>query len=92
MARIKSPIDPIEKIIATALDNAGIEYILDGEAPKNVTHNFDFYIPNFCIHIEVSAYYTPRKIEQLSRAEHVIYVQGRAAALACAALIRGIKP
>ena len=88
MARISSPSDPIEKIIAVALDSAGIRYVLDGDAPKSLTHNLDFYIPDFGIHIEVSAYYTARKIEQLSRADSVIYVQGRAAANAFAQLLK----
>ncbi len=72
--------DPLEKIIYDLLLNKKIVVIRDGEKGKHgATKHLDFYIPDNDVYIEVAAAYTTRKIEQLSRGENVIYVQGKKA-------------
>ena len=68
--------DPIEKIIATALTNAGLEYKSDFGGGAVL----DFYIPQWDVHIEVKQFHSPRIAKQMARAENVIAIQGRNAA------------
>lgn len=71
------PCNPLERIIYDALD---CEVIVDGTLGKHgATKHLDFYCPDADVYIEVSAAYTPRKIKQLSRADNVIYIQGKKA-------------
>jgi hypothetical protein len=74
-----APIDPMEKIIADALIKAGVVFVTDygGHNPTNL----DFYLPEHGIHIEVKQFYTPRIADQMSRANNVIAIQGRDAAM-----------
>ena len=76
--------DPIEAIIATALDARGIEYAHDGSGETN---GLDFWLPTLGTYIECKAYHSPRIAEQMTRTPNIIVVQGIAAAHAFAALI-----
>jgi hypothetical protein len=78
MSRERVITDPIEKIIADALDEAGIPYICGGD-PGNEA-GLDFFLPIARIYIECKAYDTPRTAGQMARAQNVIVVQGRGAA------------
>ncbi len=80
--------DPIEAIVAHALDGRNIQYVMDGEesrSPRN--RGLDFYLPDCDIHIEVKAFHSDRIAQQLSRTSNCIVIQGKQAALAFAALI-----
>lgn len=69
--------DKLEQKISDILPESAIK---DGtKGMHGVTRHLDFYVPERDVYIEVSAAYTPRKIEQLSRAENVIYIQGEKA-------------
>lgn len=70
--------DPIEKIVADALDRAGIQYACGGDEPN--CNGLDFYLKGRDTFIECKAYHTPRITEQMSRASNVIAIQGRKAA------------
>lgn len=72
--------DPVEKIIADALDKAGIGYRRDDALGLDFALAGDIYI-------EVKAYYSPRVTEQMSRAQSVIAIQGIEAAKWFAAAI-----
>ena len=74
--------DPVERIIANALTNARMVFQHEREPER-----LDFYIPVHNVFIECARQYTPRKIEQASRAENVIIVQGLEAAKFLAMLI-----
>jgi hypothetical protein len=78
--------DPLESAVAKALDKAGIRYIHEHDA-ANAWPYLDFYLPDHDLFIEVARCYTPRKIEQLSRVDNVIFIQGLEAAEAFAAMI-----
>lgn len=77
--------DPMERIIADALDDAGISYTTDigGANPSNL----DFRLANG-IEIEVKRFHTPRIAEQMARADNVIAVQGEDAIRWVARIIR----
>jgi hypothetical protein len=77
--------DPIERIIADALDARGLEYICDGEGDTN---GLDFFLCDFGVHIEVKQFHTDRVAEQMRRVHNVIVIQGETAALAFAGLIK----
>lgn len=78
--------DPMEQIIADALDEAGIGYTADFGSGN--PSGLDFRLHNG-IEIEVKRFHTPRIAEQMSRAPNVIAVQGREAVVYLAGLIRG---
>jgi hypothetical protein len=69
--------DPVERIIADALDSQRIRYVRDGEGE---TKALDFYLPDFDVYLEVKRFHTRRIAEQTSRVENVIVVQGIKAA------------
>ena len=77
--------DPMEKLIADALDVVGASYTTDmgGGNPSNL----DFRLASG-IEIEVKRFHTPRIGEQMSRAENVIVAQGEHAVRFLAFLIR----
>lgn len=77
--------DPMEKIIALALMDAGQKFKRDhgGENPSGL----DFLLESG-IEIEVKRFHTPRISEQMSRAENVIAAQGIDAVSYLATLIR----
>ena len=75
----------MERIIATALDDADIPYIHGAKSPQNL----DFYLPVQDVHIEVKQFHSERIAEQMDRAPNVIAVQGRQAVNFLADCIRG---
>ena len=64
--------DPIERIVADALDRAGIPY-------QRIVRGLDFTLADGT-EIECKAYYAERVTRQLARTPNVILIQGRAAA------------
>lgn len=68
--------DPIERIIATTLDDLGVSYSVE-----NNEQRLDFYLPDQAIYIEVKQFYSERTIRQMQDREDVILIQGRVAAL-----------
>lgn len=77
--------DPVEKVIADALDEMGAAY--DAPCPET---DLDFYVSSFGIWIECKRFHTPRTTEQMSRVKNIIVIQGMKAAEVFAALIRGV--
>lgn len=79
--------DPLEEIIAQALDHVGEPYLTaeNGQNPSGL----DFRLPDRGVEIEVKAFHTPRIEEQMSRAPNVIAVQGRQAVELLASWIKG---
>lgn len=75
--------DPCERIVAGALDAAGIAWTNDPHQAREL----DFYLPGLRLWIEVKQMHSPRIAEQMARAPDVIAIQGRAAAEAFARLI-----
>lgn len=76
--------DPMEVMMRSALTDAGIRFLEDGENPVHL----DFFLPDFDLHIEVKQFHTERVAEQMSRAPNVIVAQGREAVTWLAGLIR----
>lgn len=78
--------DPMEAIIAEALDEAKIAYVTDfgGNNPSGL----DFSIPELGIEIEVKRFHSPRIAEQMSRADNVIALQGEQAVRLFASMLR----
>ena len=70
--------DPIELIVAAALDGRGIEYTHDSP--------LDFMCDGFCI--EVKQFHSERTIRQLKGRTDVILIQGREAAHAFARMLK----
>lgn len=81
--------DPMERIVADALDAAGISYATDlgGGNPSGL----DFRLAGG-VEIEVKRFHSPRIAEQMSRAENVIAIQGIEAARFFAALLHRVQP
>lgn len=80
--------DPMEAMVAAALDEAGIRY-LTGEGGKNPS-GLDFLLPDFGLEIEVKQFHSDRIAAQMARAENVIAVQGKdAVAFLCRLLTGG---
>lgn len=77
--------DPMEAIVAEALDTAGMTYTtgLGGGNPSGL----DFRMANG-IEIEVKRMHSPRIADQMARAENVIALQGEAAVRFFADLLR----
>jgi hypothetical protein len=78
--------DPLEQIIATALDDAEMDYVTD-EGGGNQSR-LDFRLLCSGVEIEVKRFHTPRIAAQMSRAENVIVAQGEGAVRFLAELIR----
>jgi len=74
--------DPIDEMVKAALDNCGVPYRRDDP--------LDFECEGFAI--EVTQFYTPRKIKQLEGRDDVIFVQGRSAAKAFVKLLQKERP
>lgn len=66
--------DPMERLVADALDRAGINYHR-GEA----TGELDFRLIDYGVHIEVKRFHSPRIERQMARHPNVIAAQGEAA-------------
>lgn len=77
--------DPVERVIAKALDAAGIAYV--GENDPSNQPRLDFYLPDLGIYIEAKRMASERTVEELARAVLVILIQGMRAAEALADLI-----
>lgn len=77
--------DPIEKIVADALDARGIAYTVDG---KGETHGLDFRLEGIDVYVECKQFHTPRTSEQMSRVSDVIVIQGRRAAETFAEMLK----
>lgn len=72
--------DPVEAIVADALDDAGIDYIHESER-NGVYQNVDFYLPGYDIWIECKAFPCGKRVaKQLADKENIILIQGREAA------------
>jgi hypothetical protein len=74
--------DPMERMIADALDCNGIRYV--HEEPNT---RLDFYLPDFDVYIEVKQFHSDWIARQMSRASNVIALQGRRSCELFAALI-----
>ena len=82
--------DPVERIIADALDKAGIAYVCETDQENSA--RLDFYLPDTGIYIEAKRMASDRSAEQLRRANNVILVQGLEAARALASWIAAKEP
>ena len=69
--------DPIEKIVASALDKRGLQYLCDGDGE---TYGLDFRLPDPDLCIEVKQFHSDRISEQMARTKNVIAIQGVEAA------------
>lgn len=69
--------DPMERLIAEALDKAGIAWLHEND-PGNAAR-LDFYLPDHDLYIEVKRLASERSGDQLKRADNVVLVQGKAA-------------
>jgi transcriptional regulator with XRE-family HTH domain len=78
--------DPIERIIETALIDAGIRYATDQGG--GTASRLDFRLLDYGIEIEVKRFHTDRVAAQLARSPEVILVQGERAAKFVAAALR----
>lgn len=79
--------DRMEKMIADALDFAGIPYQTDMQGNPS---GLDFRLPNG-VEIEVKQFHSPRIADQMARTQNVIAVQGEAAIGMLAILIRAFS-
>jgi NMD protein affecting ribosome stability and mRNA decay len=78
--------DHLEKKIAEAMDEVGIEFIHESE---NKEQGLDFYLPYFDVYIEVKQFHSDRISRQMESKDNVIAVQGRKSAeLLCIMLLR----
>jgi hypothetical protein len=81
--------DPMERILADALDRAGLDYVT---GDKNEAR-LDFYLPSIDLYIEVKQFHSARIAGQMSRAPNVIAAQGELAVRLLANLIEaGCSP
>lgn len=80
--------DPLERILAAALDRAGIAYTTERDGD---TLALDFHLTEADVYVEVKQFHTPRIAEQMSRAPNVIAVQGRVAVEWLAGILGGLK-
>jgi hypothetical protein len=72
--------DPMERMIADALNKAGMPAIHEGDKRRaGIGPTFDFDLGNG-VYIEVKRMHTPRVEKQLAQAENVILIQGKQAA------------
>lgn len=67
--------DPLEQMIAVALDNAGIKYFTDyeGKSPANL----DFFLPDLDIYLEIKSGHSKRISKQMTRHQNIIAIQGQ---------------
>jgi len=66
--------DHLEKKLAIALDEAGIEFIYETESKEQ---DLDFYLPEFDVFIEVKQYHADRISRQMKSKDNVIALQGK---------------
>ena len=77
--------DPMERMIASSLKQAGIAFI--SEVQDGNPSGLDFRLGNG-IEIEVKRFHSPRIADQMSRADNVIAIQGELAVKFFAELLR----
>lgn len=65
--------DHLEKKVAEALDEVGIEFVHESENKEQV---LDFYLPFFDVFIEIKQFHTDRISKQMSSKDNVIAIQG----------------
>lgn len=65
--------DATERLLAEALDRAGIAYVHESERPSI---GLDFYLPDLDLYIEVKRFHSARISKQMSKHENVIVIQG----------------
>ena len=75
--------DPVERIVADALDASGIAYTTEGHNRQRL----DFHLPAFDTFIEVKQLHSARIAAQMASADNVIAIQGRGAAEAFAVML-----
>lgn len=78
--------DPVEKIVADALDASRLIYETENH-PDAL--GLDFYLPFLGVHIEVKQFHSDRISEQMSRVPNVIAIQGVEAAKLFAKILTG---
>lgn len=76
--------DPVETVIALALNEAGIGYQTD--APINGS-SLDFYLYNSGVYIECKRMFTKRILRQMQSCDEIIVIQGLDAAKMFASMI-----
>lgn len=76
-------VDPVEKIIADALDGAGIAYKCGYER-----YALDFELVGIGVYIECKQFHSDRISDQMARHENVIAIQGIHAARTFAKMIK----
>lgn len=74
--------DPVERIVAAALDATGLWY-RQGQAEGEA----DFILPGLNLEIECKQFYSERAIRQLEGKENIILIQGKDAAAGLAKLL-----
>ncbi len=82
--------DPVENIVAKALEMEGIVSRRDVQSPNGV-NTIDFYLPYHDLWIEACQFHSPRKIKQMDRLPNVILVQGMLAAVLFSSMAAGLK-
>ena len=80
---MKTIADPVELVIATALNAKGIKY------QHEAANGLDFYLPDADVYIECKRFHSDRIGEQMKRAENVIVIQGMTAAQFFAKTVMG---
>jgi hypothetical protein len=65
--------DHLEKKVAEALDEVGIDFVHESENKEQV---LDFYLPFFDVYIEIKQFHADRISNQMSSKDNVIAVQG----------------
>ena len=78
--------DPMELMIAEALDEAGEPY------ETGPPHRLDFYLPLRGVFVEVKQMHSPRIAAQMSTQPNVIVAQGAVAVRLLADLLRRLPP
>ena len=71
--------DPVEKIVARALDFHAIDFLHESE---NKEQRLDFYLPKRDLFIECKQFHTDRIDDQVKGMTNVLIIQGMAAAKA----------
>jgi len=77
--QIKPPSNPIERIVAKALDCAGLDYECPAYLGARGERTLDFKVGN--VYIECKAAHTDRVASQTALVDNIIVIQGRHAAL-----------
>jgi|GEM_PF-6563015 len=81
--------DPVELIVADALDYVGYAYDREVAHPDGRDRRIDFYVPALDLYIECKAMPTPRILNQLGEQTNIIVICGMRAAIGFSTLIKG---